>query len=186
MGPDRHHDLRKTNLAHLHSNHYFVGVKFETTLGHMRAVIQVVSSADVSVDDKIVSALPRAGLMILLGVHQDDSEAEADALVDKIVHLRILENERSALDLDVPLLVVSQFTLYGDVRKGRRPSWSQAARPEHSEPLYDYFVNRVRQHGLKVGTGEFGAMMNVSLVNSGPFTLIIDTDDLAVSRPRKS
>ena len=148
----------------------------------MRAVIQVVSSASVSVDDQMVGELPHPGLMILLGVHLDDSQEQVDALVNKIVHLRILENEQSALELKAPVLVVSQFTLYADVRKGRRPSWSKAARPEQSEPLYEYFVERMRQQGLEVATGQFGALMAVSLVNTGPFTLVIDSDDLAAPR----
>lgn len=148
----------------------------------MRAVIQVVSSASVTVEDQVVGQLQRPGLMILLGVHVDDTQTQADALVDKIVNLRILGDEQSALELAAPVMVVSQFTLNADVRKGRRPSWSKAARPEQSEPLYEYFVQRVRDHGLEVVTGQFGAMMDVSLVNTGPFTLVIDSDDLAAPR----
>ena len=148
----------------------------------MRAVIQVVSSASVSVQEQVVGQLPRPGLMILLGVHIDDSHEQVDALVQKIVNLRILEDEQSALELNAPVLVVSQFTLYADVRKGRRPSWSKAARPEQSEPLYEYFVEQIRQQGLEVATGQFGAMMDISLVNTGPFTLVIDSDDLASPR----
>lgn len=148
----------------------------------MRAVIQVVSSARVTVDEKLVSSLPGPGLMILLGVHIDDSQHQADVLVNKIVNLRILKDEQSALELNAPIMVVSQFTLNADVRKGRRPSWSKAARPEHSEPLYEYFVSKIREQGLHVVTGEFGAMMDVSLVNTGPFTLVIDSDDLAAPR----
>lgn len=148
----------------------------------MRAVIQVVSSASVYVENQVVGQLPRPGLMILLGVHVDDSQQQADALVDKIVNLRILGEEQSALELNAPVMVVSQFTLYADVRKGRRPSWSKAARPEQSEPLYKYFVERVRAQGLEVATGEFGAMMDVSLVNTGPFTIVIDSDELAAPR----
>src|SRR5699024_8532673 len=123
------------------------------------------------------------GLVILLGVHIDDGQEQADALVQKIMHLRILDNEQSAVDLNAPVLVVSQFTLYADVRKGRRPSWSKAARPEQSEPLYEYFVKKVREQGLEVATGQFGAMMDVSLVNTGPFTIVVDSDDLA--KPRR-
>ncbi|HEY4577390.1 MAG TPA: D-aminoacyl-tRNA deacylase [Yaniella sp.] len=148
----------------------------------MRAVIQVASSASVTVDEQIVGQISRPGLVVLLGVHVDDTHQQADALVQKIVNLRILENEQSALDLGAPVLVVSQFTLYADVRKGRRPSWSQAARPEQSEPLYEYFAERIREQGLEVATGEFGAMMDVSLVNTGPFTLVIDSGDLAAPR----
>ena len=148
----------------------------------MRAVIQVVSSASVTVEEQVVGQLPRPGLMILLGVHVDDTQTQADALVDKIVNLRILGDEQSALELQAPVMVVSQFTLNADVRKGRRPSWSKAARPEQSEPLYEYFLQRVRDQGLEVVTGQFGARMDVSLVNTGPFTLVIDSDDLAAPR----
>lgn len=148
----------------------------------MRAVIQVVSSARVTVDEKLVGSLPGPGLMILLGVHVDDSQHQADVLVNKIVNLRILKDEQSALELNAPIMVVSQFTLNAYVRKGRRPSWSKAARPELSEPLYEYFVAKIREQGLEVVTGEFGAMMDVSLVNTGPFTLVIDSDDLAAPR----
>ena len=150
----------------------------------MRAVIQVVSSASVTVENRTVGEISGPGLMILLGVNVDDGHEQADALVHKIVNLRILGDEQSALELNAPVLVVSQFTLYADVRKGRRPSWSKAARPEQSEPLYEYFVQKVRDQGLQVATGEFGAMMDVALVNSGPFTLVIDSDDLAA--PRRS
>ncbi|GAA4472408.1 D-aminoacyl-tRNA deacylase [Enteractinococcus fodinae] len=148
----------------------------------MRAVIQVVSSASVTVEEQVVGQLPRPGLMILLGVHVDDTQTQADALVDKIVNLRILGDEQSALELQAPVMVVSQFTLNADVRKGRRPSWSKAARPEQSEPLYEYFLQRVRDQGLEVVTGQFGARMDVALVNTGPFTLVIDSDDLAAPR----
>ncbi len=150
----------------------------------MRAVIQVVSSASVTVDKQTVGQLSGPGLMILLGVNSNDGPEQADALVEKILNLRILGDEQSALELRAPVLVVSQFTLYADVRKGRRPSWSKAARPEQSEPLYEYFVAKVREQGLEVATGEFGAMMDVALVNTGPFTLVIDSDELAT--PRRS
>ncbi|MDR7347241.1 D-tyrosyl-tRNA(Tyr) deacylase [Enteractinococcus fodinae] len=142
----------------------------------------MVSSASVTVEEQVVGQLPRPGLMILLGVHVDDTQTQADALVDKIVNLRILGDEQSALELQAPVMVVSQFTLNADVRKGRRPSWSKAARPEQSEPLYEYFLQRVRDQGLEVVTGQFGARMDVALVNTGPFTLVIDSDDLAAPR----
>ncbi|OAV60903.1 D-aminoacyl-tRNA deacylase [Enteractinococcus helveticum] len=148
----------------------------------MRAVIQVVSSASVTVEERTVGEISGPGLMVLLGVTVDDGPEQADALVQKIVNLRILGDEQSALELNAPVLVVSQFTLYADVRKGRRPSWSKAARPEQSEPLYEYFVEQLRNQGLDVATGEFGAMMDVALVNSGPFTLVIDSDELAAPR----
>lgn len=153
-----------------------------TTLEAMRAVIQVVSSASVTVEERTVGEISGPGLMVLLGVTVDDGPEQADALVQKVVNLRILGDEQSALELNAPVLVVSQFTLYADVRKGRRPSWSKAARPEQSEPLYEYFVEQLRNQGLDVATGEFGAMMDVALVNSGPFTLVIDSDELAAPR----
>lgn len=181
-GLGRHHEPRRTNLARHYSNDYRPGPISATTLVGMRAVIQVASSASVTVDEQVIAQIPRPGLTILLGVHVDDSEAEAETLVDKIVNLRILGGEQSAIDLNAPVLVVSQFTLNADVRKGRRPSWSKAARPEQSEPLYESFVEKVRERGLEVHTGQFGAMMDVSLVNSGPFTLVIDSDDLAAPR----
>lgn len=151
----------------------------------MRAVTQVVSSAKVTVEDQIVGELSRPGLLVLLGVHVDDGQHEADAVINKLVNLRILEGEQSAVELNAPILVVSQFTLYADVRKGRRPSWSKAARPEQSEPLYEYFVDKVREQGLEVETGEFGAMMDISLINTGPLTMVIDSADLAVPRRAK-
>lgn len=148
----------------------------------MRAVIQVVSQASVTVEEQRIGEITEPGLMVLLGVHTDDTQKQADALVNKILNLRILDDETSALDLNAPILVVSQFTLYADVRKGRRPSWSKAARPEQSEPLYEYFVQQVRDQGLVVETGQFGAMMDISLTNTGPFTLVIDSNDLAAPR----
>ncbi|HIW46448.1 MAG TPA: D-tyrosyl-tRNA(Tyr) deacylase [Candidatus Yaniella excrementigallinarum] len=148
----------------------------------MRAVIQVVSQASVTVEKQRIGEITGPGLMILLGVHVDDTQKQADALVNKILNLRILGEEHSALELHAPVLVVSQFTLYADVRTGRRPSWSKAARPEQSEPLYEYFVHQIRNQGLEVETGQFGAMMDISLTNTGPFTLVIDSDDLAAPR----
>lgn len=148
----------------------------------MRAIIQVVSQASVTVNEQVTGQIKGPGLMVLLGVHRDDTQHEADALLTKLLNLRILGDEESVLELNAPLLVVSQFTLYADVRKGRRPSWSKAARPEHSEPLYEYFVAKAQEQGVTVETGMFGAMMDVSLTNTGPFTLVIDTDDLAAPR----
>lgn len=148
----------------------------------MRAVIQVVSQASVSVQEQVIGEIREHGLLVLLGVHADDTKQQADTLLQKLLNLRILGDEQSVLDINAPILVVSQFTLYADVRKGRRPSWSKAARPEHSEPLYEYFVAQARNQGLQVETGKFGAMMDVSLTNTGPFTLVVDTDDLAAPR----
>lgn len=143
----------------------------------MRLVIQRVSQASVEVESKTISAIDRPGLLILVGTTHDDSAAEAQKLAAKAWGLRILANEKSASDLDAPILVVSQFTLYADTRKGRRPSWNAAAPRPVSEPLVDEFVAALRQLGADVQTGEFGAMMDVSLTNSGPVTIILDSDD---------
>lgn len=147
----------------------------------MRAVVQRVSQARVTVETQVVGSIG-AGAVVLLGVAADDGEAEADWLVDKLLHLRIFENElgkfdRSLRDVHGELLVVSQFTLLADTGKGRRPSFSGAARPERAAPLYEYFVARARAHEVTVATGTFGAMMDVELVNHGPVTIILDTRD---------
>lgn len=140
----------------------------------MRAVIQRVTQASVSVDGQVVGAIDRPGLVALVGVTHDDGAAEADTLARKIAELRILREERSALDEGAPVLVISQFTLYGDARKGRRPSWSKAAPGPVAEPLVDAVVDGLRRRGLEVGTGSFGADMTVSLVNDGPVTLVLE------------
>ena len=147
----------------------------------MRAVVQRVSQASVTVDNQVVSAIGR-GFLVLLGITHDDGEVEAAWLVRKIAGLRIFEDEegkfnRAPADVDGAVLVVSQFTLYGDARKGRRPSFTEAARPEQAEPLCDRFVELLRAEGIAVETGIFGAMMAVSLVNDGPVTLLLDTAD---------
>ena len=142
----------------------------------MRAVVQRAASASVSVDGVVTGALDRPGLMILVGATHTDTPEIAARLAQKIWTLRILADERSAADLGAPLLVVSQFTLYADTAKGRRPSWNAAAPRTVSEPLVDSFVAALRQLGAKVSTGVFGADMQVSLVNDGPVTLILDTD----------
>ena len=141
----------------------------------MRAVVQRVTSARVEVEGDVVGELDRPGLLILIGATHEDTAAVGAALADKIWNLRILHDERSAAQEGAPLLVVSQFTLYADVRKGRRPSWSAAAPREVSEPLVDAFVDSLRALGAEVATGRFGAMMAVSSVNDGPVTIIIDT-----------
>lgn len=145
----------------------------------MRAVVTRCTSAAVEVDGEIVGALPRPGLLVLLGVTHTDTAVEAAKLTRKIAGLRILEGERSALDEGAPLLVVSQFTLYGDARKGRRPSWSAASGREHAEPLVEEFCAQLRAEGLEVATGVFGAMMQVHSVNDGPFTVLLDSSELA-------
>ncbi|HEU5483434.1 MAG TPA: D-aminoacyl-tRNA deacylase [Microlunatus sp.] len=142
----------------------------------MRAVVQRVSSASVTVDGDVVGEIAGPGLLILVGVTHDDSAALAARLAAKIWNLRILADERSAADIGAPLLVVSQFTLYADVARGRRPSWSAAAPRPVSEPLVESFVGELRALGADVATGVFGASMQVALVNDGPVTLIIDAD----------
>jgi D-tyrosyl-tRNA(Tyr) deacylase len=142
----------------------------------MRAVVQRVSRAEVRVEGEVLGAIDRPGLLVLLGVTHTDTPAVADRLADKTWQLRILDGERSCADEGAPLLVVSQFTLYADTRKGRRPSWSAAAPGPVSEPLVDAYVDALRRRGAHVETGRFGAMMAVSLVNDGPVTLILDAD----------
>lgn len=145
----------------------------------MRAVVQRVTESAVTVDGETVGRIG-PGLMVLLGVADGDAEKDADYLADKIVHLRIFEDEtgrmnRSVLDAGGSLLVVSQFTLLGDCRKGRRPSFVAAAPPETAEALYEYFASRAARFGIPVETGRFRAMMDVSLVNNGPVTLLLES-----------
>lgn len=140
--------------------------------------MQRVTEARVTVDNEIVGAIDRPGLLILVGVTHTDTPAEAKALAAKVHTLRILENEKSAADVDAPLLVVSQFTLYADTRKGRRPSWSAAAPGAVAEPLVDAVVEALRARGLEVSTGVFGAHMQVELVNDGPVTIWLDSAEL--------
>ena len=145
----------------------------------MRAVIQRVTESEVTVSGRSVGRIGR-GLMVLLGVSEGDGRREAEYLADKIVNLRIFEDRdgkmnRSLLDVGGEMLVVSQFTLLGDCRKGRRPSFIRAAAPETANALYEYFVEVSKQKGIGVQTGEFGAMMAVSLVNDGPVTLIVES-----------
>ena len=142
----------------------------------MRLVVQRVSSARVEVDGQVVGALDRPGLLVLVGVTHTDDERVAARLADKIWNLRILAGERSCAQEAAPILAVSQFTLYADLSKGRRPSWSAAAPREVSEPLVEAFVVSLRQLGAQVAIGAFGAEMQVSLVNDGPVTLVIDSD----------
>src|SRR5215831_16238440 len=146
----------------------------------MRAVVQRVSRCRVTVDGKVVGEIG-AGLLVLLGVGKDDTEAAADYLAEKIIGLRIFEDDAgkmnvSVLDKGGEVLAVSQFTLYGDVRRGKRPSFDAAARPEDARRLYEHFVQKVRAAGLRCETGEFQAMMDVELVNDGPVTIILDSE----------
>ncbi|WP_394161512.1 D-aminoacyl-tRNA deacylase [Galactobacter valiniphilus] len=144
----------------------------------MRAVVQVADGAHVEVDGEVVGGFDGRGLVVLLGVTHSDDEATAVKVAEKIAHLRILPGEQSALQTGAPILLISQFTLYGDVRKGRRPGWTQAAPGPVSEPLYEEVGGVLRGLGLEVSTGVFGAHMRVGLVNDGPFTLLIDSADL--------
>ena len=145
----------------------------------MRAVVQRVTRARVTVDGEITGEIEQ-GLVVLLGVAHDDTKADADYLAPKIASLRIFDDSEGKMnvslkDIDGGLLVVSQFTLYGDVRRGLRPSWSDAAAPEVAEPLYDYFVTSSRKLLERVETGSFRKMMQVELVNDGPVTILLDS-----------
>lgn len=144
----------------------------------MRVVLQRAKQATVTVNEETVGAISH-GYVLLVGVTHEDSEAEADWLADKIAGLRLFEDEegkmnRGLKDVGGSILSVSQFTLYADAKKGRRPSFVEAARPEQAEPLWEYFNERLRSHGLTVETGRFGAMMDVQLINDGPVTIILE------------
>lgn len=141
----------------------------------MRAVLQRVSSASVVVDGAVVGAIAAPGLLVYLGVTHDDGPTEVAWMVRKIRDLRILDGERSLAEIDGPALVVSQFTLYGDAQKGRRPTWSAAAPGPVSEPLYDAVCDALAQAGTHVERGVFGADMAVASVNDGPFTVLLET-----------
>ena len=148
----------------------------------MRVVVQRVSEAEVRVDDEKLGSIGR-GLLVFLGIGLKDNEKAADYLVEKIINLRIFPDEqgrlnRSLADLELALLVVSQFTLWGDCRKGRRPSFSTAADPEKAEHLYNYFITKAMELGIAVQTGRFQAMMDVRLINDGPVTLLLDSEKL--------
>jgi D-tyrosyl-tRNA(Tyr) deacylase len=148
----------------------------------MRAVVQRVSRAQAAVDGEVVGEVAR-GLLVLLGVTHADTEADADYLAAKIVGLRIFEDENGKMNLDTAsvrggILVVSQFTLYGDVRRGKRPSFDAAAQPEPARQLYEYFVARIRAAGLPCQTGRFQEMMQVQLVNDGPVTILLDSSKI--------
>ena len=141
----------------------------------MRAVLQRVTRASVSVDGEVVGAIDRPGLLALVGVTHDDGPGQVELMARKIAELRILRDEQSVTDAGAPVLVVSQFTLHADTRKGRRPSWSAAAPGPVAEPVIAELVDALRARGVEVEQGRFGAMMEVSLVNDGPVTLVIDT-----------
>jgi len=146
----------------------------------MKAVIQLVSRASVTVEQTVVGAIGQ-GLLVLLGVGESDTEKEADYLAAKICGLRIFPDQngqmnKSIQDVGGEILVVSQFTLYGDCRKGRRPSYNQAAPPELAKRLYQYFIERITTLGISVSCGQFQAMMEISLVNQGPVTILLDSE----------
>ncbi len=145
----------------------------------MRAVVQRVSRAQVTVNGEITGEIA-LGLLVLLGVGQDDTESDAIYLAEKIAGLRVFEDERgkmnrSVLDVGGSVLAVSQFTLYGDVRRGKRPSFDAAAAPEEAQQLYEFFVQKIRADGLRCETGRFQTMMKVELVNEGPVTILLDS-----------
>jgi D-aminoacyl-tRNA deacylase len=140
----------------------------------VRAVVSRVSRASVTVDGEVVGSIAEPGLLVLLGVTHDDGPGHAETMARKLHELRILRDEQSAASAGAPLLVVSQFTLYGDTRKGRRPTWIAAARPEHAEPLVDAVVTALRNRGARVEVGRFRAAMAVESVNDGPFTVIVE------------
>jgi D-tyrosyl-tRNA(Tyr) deacylase len=140
----------------------------------VRAVLQRVTHASVTVDGEVVGKIDRPGLMVLLGATHDDGPEQVATIARKIADLRILHDEKSVLDVGAPVLVVSQFTLYADTRKGRRPSWNGAAPGPVAEPLVDAVVEALRAKGIEVATGRFGAYMHVELVNDGPFTILLE------------
>ena len=148
----------------------------------MKAVLQRVKQASVSIEGETVGKIS-SGIMLLLGVTEEDTEKECDFLAEKAVNLRIFEDEagkmnRSLLDAGGEMLVVSQFTLCADCRRGRRPSFTRAARPEKAIPLYERFIGNIREMGIPVSTGRFGADMLVSIENDGPMTILLDTDEI--------
>jgi D-tyrosyl-tRNA(Tyr) deacylase len=145
----------------------------------MRAVVQRVSRAKVTVNGEVAGQI-KQGLLVLLGVGQADTDADADYLAEKVAGLRVFEDEGGKMNLSLAdvggaVLAVSQFTLYGDVRRGKRPSFDAAARPERARELYEYFVGRIRSAGLPCETGRFQEMMDVELVNDGPVTILLDS-----------
>lgn len=143
----------------------------------MRAVLQRVTEASVSVDGAIVGAIDRPGLVALVAARRDDAEADIEKMAARIRNLRILDDEKSVAETGAPVLLVSQFTLYGRTKKGARPSWSDAAPAAIAEPMIEDLVQLLREAGTQVATGRFGAIMEVALVNDGPFTVIVDTRD---------
>lgn len=142
----------------------------------MRAVLQRVTRAEVRVDDEVVGRIDEPGLLVLVGVNNEDGPDQVATIARKVADLRILRDERSVLDTGAPVLLVSQFTLYADTRKGRRPSWGGAAPGSVAEPIVESLAQALRDKGIRVEQGRFGAMMAVELVNDGPTTILLDTD----------
>lgn len=142
----------------------------------MRAVLQRVTRAEVRVDDEVVGRIDEPGLLVLVGVNNEDGPDQVATIARKVADLRILRDERSVLDTGAPVLLVSQFTLYADTRKGRRPSWGGAAPGPVAEPIVESLAQALRDKGIRVEQGRFGAMMAVELVNDGPTTILLDTD----------
>jgi len=145
----------------------------------MRAVIQRVKEAEVKISGKTVGKIGK-GLLVLLAVHQDDTEDKIEKMATKIINLRIFGDQADKMNLSVKdmggeILVVSQFTLYGDISKGNRPSFIESAKPDKAVPYYEKFVEKIKVSGLKTATGEFGAMMEVSLINDGPVTIVVES-----------
>jgi D-tyrosyl-tRNA(Tyr) deacylase len=148
----------------------------------VRAVVQRVKEARVTVEGREIGAITK-GLVVFLGIGRSDNESAADYLVEKLLHLRIFEDDqgkmnRSLLESSYSMLIVSQFTLWGDCRKGRRPSFTQAAPPDQAEGLYGYFIKKITEAGITVATGQFRAMMDVRLINDGPVTILLDSDKI--------
>ncbi|WP_435299273.1 D-aminoacyl-tRNA deacylase [Timonella sp. A28] len=141
----------------------------------MKAVLQRARHASVTVDGKIVSSFQEQGIVALVGATHSDSVQDVDLIVRKIAELRILDDEKSVQDVNAPVIVVSQFTLYADVKKGRRPSWNGAAPQQIAQPLIDAVVHGLQERGINVGTGIFGAHMDVTFTNDGPVTIIVET-----------
>ncbi|MCF8008999.1 MAG: D-tyrosyl-tRNA(Tyr) deacylase [Halanaerobiales bacterium] len=145
----------------------------------MRAVVQRVKKCEVKVNNDLVGSI-NSGLLIFLGIGKDDAVDDIDYMIDKIVNLRIFEDDQNkmnlaALDLNKEIMIVSQFTLYGDCRKGRRPSFFDAARPDQAEKIYNIFIDKFKKYDLNIQTGEFQTMMDIDLINDGPVTLLIDS-----------
>jgi D-aminoacyl-tRNA deacylase len=164
----------------MRSTEFFFTSSF--TSGEMRAVVQRVTRARVTVDDRLIGEIGK-GLVVLLGIARDDTKLDAAYLAEKICALRIFDDDEGKMNLSVKdahggVLIVSQFTLYGDVRRGLRPSWIEAAAPEVAEPMYEFFVRQVRAAVSEVATGSFRAMMQVELVNDGPVTILLDSKKL--------